>query len=43
MKKIIYLFAFLILLGAYACKTNEANYLDDYEKAIDMNNETCYS
>ena len=40
MKKIIYLFAILILLGAYACKTNEANYRDAYEKAKEKKTET---
>ena len=40
MKKLLFIIAAALLLGAYACKTNEANYRDAYEKAKEKQTDT---
>lgn len=40
MRKLIFIFATLLVLGAYSCRTNEANYRAAYEKAREKQTET---
>ncbi len=40
MKKILIIISVALLMGAYACKTNEANYRDAYMKAKEKQTET---